>query len=492
MLLKCNFSIISIVIFLFSCINAYPNDFNLGPLYHRNLDSEYKTDYDALGPFITFKRDQDHSEFGFRPLFYSLNNQEKDITEFDFLYPLSSYKRRGNSSSGQILFHLIKYESELNESGFMDKEFDFFPFIFYRNFENSEQNHFAFFPFYGNLKNKFSKDQIRFFLFPLYLESRSEEDITKSFVWPFISSYSGGHKGFRVWPLWGKRVREKDSLDQTFALWPIFVRSEKVFYGEKVYSFSLLPFYSESRYPNITHKSYFWPFINHVVDEKSGYERWDTPWPFINFTRGYEPETNGSEFHSRDSQTQTRIFPIYSTSRKGDEDRDGFILWPVYRYSRVKLENNILDKKSLFLFLFRDIRLIPSGENGKSGRRIDLWPLFTYEKDDKGKTYFHTFTILEPFIRSNNRLYRNYASFWRIFEWRRNADYEIYSSFLWNLYTMYKGENFLSIEIRPILPVFSYKRMGYQESFSLFGGLIGYKEKDEKNVFKFLYISFDL
>ena len=158
-------------------------------------------------------------------------------------------------------------------------------------------------------------------------------------------------------------------------------------------------------------------------------------------------------------------------------------MWPVYRYSRIKLENNILNKKSLFLFLYRDIKLIPLGENGKSGRRIDLWPLFSYEKDDNGETNLHTFTIFEPFIRSNDRLYRNYSSLWRIFEWRRTTDNEIYSSFIWNLYTMYKGENSLSIDIRPILPVFSYKRMGYQESFSLFGGLIGYEEKDEKNVF---------
>lgn len=472
---RINFFIFPFLLIFLQTLALSAEDVNLGPLFYKNNKTLSKKDYDILGPFITFKKSPESSEFGLRPLFYRANNTKKNISEFDFLYPISSYKRVGSSTLTQVFIHIMRFETQKLETGFVNKEFDFFPFIFYRNYEDKEQNHFAFFPFYGNLKNKFSKDEIDFFLFPVYLESKSEGDITKSIVWPFLSFYSGGHRGFRIWPIWGKRVRQRDQLDQRFALWPLYVRSEKVFYGEKVYSRSFLPFYSESKFLGVKHKSYFWPFINHVVNDKTGFERWDTPWPLVNFTEG--PETQG------------RIFPFYSRSMNQENDKEGFILWPLYRYSKVKLEDHTRDKKSFLLFLYSDEKLIPLDKEGKSGRKIDLFPLFSYKKGNNGESSFHVFTLFEPFIRSNERLYRNYSSFWRIFEWKRTADNETYSSFFWNLYTMYSGNNSKVVEIRPIFPLFSYSRIEENLSLSLFGGLIGYKEG---RYFKLFYIPINL
>lgn len=474
---KVNFSIFPfLLVFLFlQTLALSAEDVNLGPLFYKNNKTFSKKDYDILGPFITFKKSPESSEFGLRPLFYKANNTKKNISELDFLYPISSYKRVGTSTLTQVFIHIIRFEAQKLETGFVNKEFDFFPFIFYRNYEDKEQNHFAFFPFFGNLKNKFSKDEIDFFLFPIYLKSKSEGDITKSIVWPFLSFYSGGHRGFRIWPIWGKRVRERDQLDQRFALWPLYVRSEKVFYGEKTYSRSFLPFYSESKFLGVKRKSYFWPFINHLVNDKIGFERWDTPWPFVNFTKGPE--------------TQTRIFPFYSRSMNQENDKEGFILWPLYRYSKVKLGDHTRDKKSFLLFLYSDEKLIPVDKGGKSGRKIDLFPFFSYRKGNNGESSFHVFTLFEPFIRSNERLYRNYSSFWRIFEWKRTADNETYSSLFWNLYTMYSGNNSKVVEIRPIFPLFSYSRVEENLSLSLFGGLIGYKEG---RYFKLFYIPINL
>ena len=470
-----NILIFSVILLFSNVYDIYAEDIKLGPLFYKTTISDDSFEYGFLGPFYIQTQTPDRSEVGFRPLFYKVNDSKNDISEFDFLYPISSYKRRGNSSLTQIFLHLIRFESEKLQSGFTNKELDIFPFIFYRNYENKDQDHFALFPFYGDLKNKFSKEKIKFFLFPFYLHSQNNGEITNSIIWPFLSFYSGEHKGFRIWPLWGKRTREKDNLDQRFALWPFYVKSEKVFYGEKVYSRSFLPFYSESKFLDVEHRSYFWPFINNVVNEKTGLKRWDAPWPFINFTDGPEK--------------QRRIFPFYSLNTENENDRDGFILWPLYKYSVKDLEDHTLDKKTFLLFLYKDTKKIPLVDNGQSGRRIDLWPLFTYEKDYYGESKFHIFTIFEPFIRSNDRLYRNYSSFWRIFVWEKTADNKSYSSLLWNLFSSYKDSSSRVIEIRPILPLFSYSKVEKEVAFSFLGGLIGYSEN---KYFKLFYLPIDL
>ena len=44
---------------------------------------------------------------------------------------------------------------------------------------------------FGNMKNKFYKDEIRFVLFPLFLQTREGEEINSSFLWPFFAYYKG-------------------------------------------------------------------------------------------------------------------------------------------------------------------------------------------------------------------------------------------------------------------------------------------------------------
>ncbi|MGH7808562.1 MAG: hypothetical protein ACRENT_10775, partial [Thermodesulfobacteriota bacterium] len=51
-------------------------DFGLGPLFHIDRDKAQESqEIDALGPFITSKKDRNRSEFGFRPLFYMVGDR---------------------------------------------------------------------------------------------------------------------------------------------------------------------------------------------------------------------------------------------------------------------------------------------------------------------------------------------------------------------------------------------------------------------------------
>ncbi len=448
---------------------------NLGPLYHPVKNSKYEREFMALGPFITYRKNGGYSEFGFNPFYHRILKERENIEEYEFLYPLASYKKKGNFSWFQYQLFLLTYNTEITPSGYKNKEFNLFPFIFYNNEEDKNNNYFAFFPFYGGLKNKFAKENIKFLLFPLYMKTISGGEITRSIMWPIVSNYDGELEGSRLFPIISKRVNKKKKRREEFLFWPIYIKKEKDFYGETSYFKSIFPLYSEIRSHGVSNRGYLWPFVQHTVNHKKGDERWDTPWPFINFTRG-------------ETTNQTKIFPFYSKAERNENDEDGYILLPLYKYKKISLANYRRHKKSLFLFLYKDTREEPLTDTVKPRIRIDLWPIFSFRKDDTGYSRFHIFTVFEPFINNNERLYRNFASLWRIFVWEKTADNLTRTSFLWNLVTFYSNSSEFTLDIRPIVTLFNYSRSSSGKSWNILGGLIGYESKNEKNNLKLLYI----
>ncbi len=474
------FYLITVFFFLLynPAISSGRDDFSLGPLLNIEEDeSQESQEVDLLGPFITSKRDKDSSEFGLRPLFYLLRDSEKDSTEFDFLYPIATYDRREEDWDFQFLIYLLSYESEKKPSGFRETEFTLFPFIFSKRAEDRDKSYFAVFPLYGGLKDKFARDEINFLLFPLYLETKKGGFTNYSFLWPIFGYYTGGgQEGFRLWPLFGYRKRG-ETLDEKFALWPIYVSKRWEFFGEERRSFMIFPFYSTLESPERTQSTYLWPLFNRLVDREKEIERWDTPWPLINFTRG--------------KKTGNRVFPFYA-SEEDKNSEEGFFLWPLYRYSNLTLEDHVRKRKTFLLFLYSDIKEEPTIDGGREGRRIDFWPLFSYKRDEKGNRSFHFLSLLEPFFSNNKGIERNYAPLWRLFEWNKYEDGRSVSSFLWNTYRMEKSKDMTKVDLRPIIPIFSYVDSEEKSKFYFLGGLFGYKSDQRKKTFKLFFIPINI
>ncbi len=428
-------------------------DFSLGPIFNTDHDSQSE-ETNALGPFITSKKTDKTSEFGFRPLFYWTEDKESKSDEFDFIYPFVTYRRNESDWRVQSFFYLISYESNQKESGFREKEFTLFPIIFAKKAEEKKDSYFALFPIYGQIRNKFLKDEINFYLFPLFLQTKKGEATNYSFLWPIFGYYTGGgQKGFRFWPLFGYRKKE-GSLDEKFTLWPIYTSKKRVFYGENQETLSVFPFYYSFQSPEKTQTTYLGPLFSHLVDKKKGIERWDTPWPLLNFTRGKEEEN--------------RIFPFYANKVNG-KDEEGFFLWPLYRYNTITLADYKRRRDTILFFLYSDVKEEPIVDGGRSGRRIDVWPLFTYKRDREGNLSFHFLSILEPFLSGNEGIERNYASFWRLYEWKKDKDGRVVSTFLWNTF---RDET---------------NKEGAKKFYFL-GGLFGYKADSYKKTIKILFI----
>ena len=282
---------------------------NLGPLYYMEKDPETgEKKIDALGPFVSYKSSEDEKEYGFRPIFYNYKNYKKDRTSFDFLYPFSTHRTFEGDTKFQMLVYIFYYKSDVRPSGFVEKDFTLFPFIFSKQAENPEESYFAFFPFGGKLKNKYGKDQISFFMFPLFLQTKKEGVTNNNFLWPFMGYYTGeGVKGGRLWPLYGKRYKP-GVFSESFALWPIFLNREADFMGFQAHARAVMPFYYGLDFPGRKQRTYLWPFFNTIDNTKDGYKRWDMPWFFVTITRGQHPH-------------EQALAPIFQKTEGGGRNR---------------------------------------------------------------------------------------------------------------------------------------------------------------------------
>lgn len=431
-------------------------EFGFAPVFNVEHDGQSQ-EVDVLGPFITSKKNDKTYEFGLRPLFYWTRNKEDNSDEFAFIYPFTIYRKNGSDWRFESFFHLISYESDEKESGFRERQFTLFPIIFAKSAEDKKDSYFALFPVYGRLRNKFLKDEINFYLFPLFVETRKGETINYSFLWPIFGYYTGGgQKGFRFWPLFGYRKKE-GALDEKFALWPIYTSKERIFYGEKIDTLSIFPFYFSLDSPQVTQRTYLGPLFSHLVDRKRGIERWDTPWPFINFTRG--------------KKRDDRIFPFYANEING-KDEEGFILWPLYRYNTITLQDYRRERSTILFYLYSDTREKPIIQGGRSGRRIDVWPFFTYNRDREGNRSFHFLSLLEPFRPDKGGIEKNYAPFWRLYEWKKDKDGRVVSSFLWNTFRAEAEKD--------------------AKKVYFLGGLFGYKSDSHKKTIKLFYFPINI
>ncbi len=450
---------------------------NLGPLFYMEKDEETgEKKIDALGPFISYKKEENEKGYGLRPLFYNYKNSARDRSAFDFAYPLFTYRTFEGDTKLQALMYIFYYKSDLRDSGFREKEYTLFPILFARKAENPERSFFAVFPISGSMKNKYGKDEINFFLFPLFLQTKNYGVTNNNLFWPFIGAYSGrGVKGGRLWPIYGSKTAPNNALNEQFALWPLYIKRDREFYGERISSLALLPFYYSMDMPGRSQRTYAWPFFTYIENTNRNFRRWDMPWPLITLSRG-DVNTN-------------RIFPLFSVKKEKDYE-SGYAIWPLYSWRKHTLPDYEIKRRAIAFFLYKDVQNIPITERGRDSRVINVWPLFTYKRSTDGKAYFNFISPLEVFLSDNPPRERNWRPLWTIFRWDKDEEGNHVSSFLWNTFRTESTKKGVKVELRPIIPVVSYENTEEQGKFYILGGMFGFKKDKENNkkILKFLFI----
>src|SRR6185503_11513582 len=95
------------------------------------------------------------------PLCSYTADQGTEVAEFDLAYPFLTYDRFGTEYRVQ-LFQLLSFSGGRNQQDDAVKRFTVFPFYFQQRSPDASLNYTAIVPFYGNLRNRLFRDEIRF------------------------------------------------------------------------------------------------------------------------------------------------------------------------------------------------------------------------------------------------------------------------------------------------------------------------------------------
>jgi hypothetical protein len=461
------------ILIFFCCAWAFPalaqrnDDVVAGPLYSEfplTLSSGYREE--VVSPLYYSQHSESQRQWALPPFFCYTRTPDVDWTEAEFLYPILSYRRFGPEYRLQLVqFFSFSGGAMQSEDGM--RRFTIFPFYFQQRSPNPDLNYTAVIPFYGHLKNRLFRDDIKFVMFPLYSETRRNDMVTDNYLYPFFDLRHGdAMTGWQVWPLVGEEHKaptlqtnmlgEAETVggyDHFFAPWPFYFKNwDGLGTTNPQASLTIVPFYNhiESKTREVT--SYGWPLgYNAIHDYQQNITEHDFIWPLFVKARG------GKEI--------TRIFPFYSHAANSNLVSD-FIVWPVYKYNRLKAPSLERRRTRIVFFLYSDI----TEKNTTTGdvfRRKDLWPLYTYHHEANGNERWQVLAPLEPLLPNNRSIMREYSQVWSLWRWEKNPRTGAASqSLLWNLYRREKTPQAKKLSL--FFGLFQYQSNGEGESWRVF------------------------
>ena len=448
--------------------------FTLWPLvdYRESLKERF-SNLSVLGPLFKYQKNGDDREVALRPLFYTTNHPKEKASSSYYLYPVASRKKTQEADSFEILqlFRTSSYrkqEPELRERSTM-----LFPF--YISGESEKHGQFrAFFPIYGNIYDRFWRDEYHFVLFPLYGSTVKKGTTTRHYLWPIFASTSGeDESGFDVFPLYGQS-HKAGVYEKRFVLWP-FYTAEKTGLNtdnptEKKFFF---PLYASTDSPRKTSRSYLWPFFGYTEDRGRKVEEVDYFWPFITKVRGEKKNSDS-------------FLPFYSHETFAGGEKSWY-LWPLYKHEEVKSDTFTQDQDRVLFFLYRSNRE-QWAKGGGDRHRTALWPLFLYQKNPAGVSSFSAPALIES-ILDKEGIEKDWAPLWRIYQRRWDEAGNSASSLLWNLYWHERRGDDLAYELFPFI---SYKNTAKERDLKLLKGLISLKRNGGQEDLSLFWLPFGL
>lgn len=414
---------------------ANASDIEAGPLFRRfSLTLEEGTREEAVGPFWLHEQTQNGVTYAVPPLFSHAYNLELQGDEYDFLYPLVTYDQHGSEYRFQFL-QLFSYAGGNNQKDQATRRYTVFPLVFIQRSADANENYTAVIPFGGRLGKRLFRDETKFVMMPLWIETRKKDVVTDNYLYPFFHLRHGdGLKGWQLWPFYGtehKDITTRTNLvddletvpghDKTLALWPFYAHEiTGIGTTNTATNNVLLPFYTTLRSPARDSSTYLWPLFTVTHDRAQKYTEYGMPWPFYVYCRG-------------EGKTVNRVFPFYSHAYNTNLE-SGFCLWPLYKYNRFHDTAGEQCRDRVLYFFYSDSTVKLTGE--KTGKRqTDLWPLFTARKNEAGDERLQLIAPLESIVRENAAIERNLSPLWSVWRSEKNGKTgKSSASFLWNLY----------------------------------------------------------
>jgi hypothetical protein len=444
-------------------LNPGPRRENFMPLFLYSEDEEKGgTRTEILGPLFLFARNEEKTERAFRPFFY-YQKHENGETLFEYLYPLGKYIETDRKVESYLMPLISTHQDKTEPRGAKERTYGL---IFWGETAKGE-SYGGFFPFYGKLKKRFGKDEIDFFLWPLYSHSREGENHSYTVLWPFFDySEGGGREARKLWPIFGQDRKER-SYERSYFLWPFFHFEKRYLYTDDPMEIEMiLPFYVSFQSQREGRRSVLWPFFNYSYNERTHYTQWDLPWPLFRWAEG-------------DQLQIRRFFPIYGQKKMKDRET-GFFLWPLYSYDH-QFGGDYQKSVERFLLLSKDERQLWK-KQGEEAFRFRLWPLFRHQQDRQGQEAF-SLPALIPF--DDEGFERNWGPLLSLYTYHRTSRGDSESRILWGTYLHRRNAQRELTEISFLLTYFEAREVVY---LCLLRGLLEYRARGPDRALRFLYL----
>jgi hypothetical protein len=445
---------------------------NLWPLVdYRESSTERYSNLSILGPLFKIQHRGNDRDFAVRPFFFGTDNQHNGTAVADYFYPLASSDSSPEAANLQVLELYQKNIYRKDEGEKKDRGTMVFPFYISGRSEKYGP-YTSFTPFYGDLYERFRKDEYHFVMFPLYGRTVKKGTTNRNYLYPFFSTTEGEKEsGYQIWPIYGQSAKE-GVYSKRFVLWPFFMREESgLDTNNPTRKFYLLPLYASSVSPQSTSRYYLWPFFGYMTGREGNQKEWDYFWPFWRKVRGEKRNLNS-------------YLPFYSLDRRAETSKR-WIMWPLYKHEEMESTVFRQEKEKVFYFLYTDDREIWPKAPGEK-RRTALWPLFLYNLNSRGVKSLSFPAPLEPIV-DREGIEKNWAPLWRLYQqkWNDNGDSAV--SVLWNLYWHEKRGPAIAYEFYPF---FACRSEHKQSDIKIIKGLVRFQDNDGRKGLTFFWLPF--
>ncbi|GAB4354833.1 MAG: hypothetical protein Kow0099_38920 [Candidatus Abyssubacteria bacterium] len=424
----------------------------------------------GLWPILCTEETDTWRQFSFRPFYVSREAKDESEKRVQFLYPIYLYKRDEHDVTVRLfpLFSHRKDVYDYEEGVEVETESMLFPVLFWGD-STEEGSYLAVFPIAGTLNHFLGRDEVRFYLFPLYMDYTKDELHQRNYLWPIVSISKGGdYDGFRLWPLFG-HFEKQGEYRREFVMWPIYHHQlfdlDKEQSGERML---VLPFYAREESARRNYRSVLWPFFSHEDNFAKNYEERWMPWPFIATTRG--------------DAYRTRVWPFYGYTRtEGAEKR--FVLWPFWNRNIIELEEDI-ERRETYLVPVWSSKSDVSESKGVIRHKHKFWPLWKFRRTEDGTTYFRMLSLF--WFDDAIGFERQYSPLWTIYERETTVEGDSRTYALWRLYRHEEKGKAFETHI-PLLYTSTADMAQNTRNMKILGGLFGLSRTEAESTLQVLY-----
>lgn len=427
-----------------------------------------------VGPLF-FTRSTPAGELqGFRPLLLQARAGDKESNYF--LYPLFTWEKQPGFSSFSF-FQLINRRLTADPAQPEVRNFDVWPFYFSKETGDPATTYHAFMPVAGTIKQRFGKDRLTWYAFPLYFNTDKAGLEITSAPWPFLRVIDGaGHHGFEFWPLFGHRARA-DDYDKRFWVWPLFYRqATNLGEPQPTIRIGALPFYTRDTGPGFVSENYVWPFFGYT--HRTGPVRYDERrylWPFFVQGRGEQRHVN-------------RWAPFYTHSNYKGHDKT-WVAWPLFRHAAWQDEGIAQEKNQVLYFLYwSQTQRSLTNPAAAPAHKTHFWPLLSVWDNGAGRRQVQFLSPLEVFFPTNDPIRQLYTPLFALYRYDRQGDTASRHSLLWNAITYRRSATEREFHLGPL---FSVDSGVATRRIALLRGVLGWQRRPGEARGRFFLFDFN-